>query len=310
MNPPTLPQLNPAALDALRAMMEVLEKTLAAQPPPPAAPRATVQEAGNEFLISRARMARCAYYVKSVRNDMATVFNGLLLRPIHTITSEEIEARISSPEFSPRYQRNLINAAKALFIFAMKRGYAGSNPAAALDVPPVASQTPRIQSPAQVRAVMEAALQHDVSTARFMAISYFAGLRVSEVTRLAEAEIGPRYIEVRAEKCKTRRRRLVTITPTLRAWLDLGGTLPLVNVRAARRLVQRAAGVPCPPNAARHCFVSYHLAHFGSAARTALEAGHTEAVLFNTYRELVTPEDAAAFWSILPKAHPLPVVAS
>jgi len=36
------------------------------------------------------------------------------------------------------------------------------------------------------------------------------------------------------------------------------------------------------------------------SARTALEAGHTEAMLFAHYRELVTPEQAAEFWAIRP----------
>lgn len=45
------------------------------------------------------------------------------------------------------------------------------------------------------------------------------------------------------------------------------------------------------------------LAHFGNAAKTALEAGHSEAMLFRVYREVVTPEAAAAFWAIRPAAH-------
>ena len=107
----------------------------------------------------------------------------------------------------------------------------------------------------------------------------------------------------------TRRRRLVTISATLRAWLDWtagqGAALPLRDVWA--RLVRvkkavRTVGVPFPANAARHSFCSYHLAHFGNAARTALEAGHSEAMLFAHYRELVTPEAAAAFWTIVPEA--------
>jgi hypothetical protein len=31
-----------------------------------------------------------------------------------------------------------------------------------------------------------------------------------------------------------------------------------------------------------------------------MEAGHSEAMLFAHYRELVTPETAAAFWAIAP----------
>lgn len=50
----------------------------------------------------------------------------------------------------------------------------------------------------------------------------------------------------------------------------------------------------------RHSFVSYHLAAFGSASKTANEAGHSEAMLFRHYRELVTPAAAGEFWALRP----------
>lgn len=46
--------------------------------------------------------------------------------------------------------------------------------------------------------------------------------------------------------------------------------------------------------------MSYHLAAFESAAKTALEAGHSEQMLFNHYRAVVTQETALEFWSIRP----------
>lgn len=57
-----------------------------------------------------------------------------------------------------------------------------------------------------------------------------------------------------------------------------------------------------PPNALRHSFASYHLAHFRDAAQLALELGHTTTeVLFNHYREVVTPEEAEKYWKIGPE---------
>ena len=56
-----------------------------------------------------------------------------------------------------------------------------------------------------------------------------------------------------------------------------------------------------PQNAPRHSFCSYHLAMHQNAGKTALEAGHSEQMLFAHYREIVTREDAAAFWGIRPK---------
>lgn len=62
-----------------------------------------------------------------------------------------------------------------------------------------------------------------------------------------------------------------------------------------------------PDNVTRHSFCSYHLAKFRDAAGTALEAGHTQEMLFRNYRELltldgalITPELAGEFWGIKP----------
>jgi hypothetical protein len=66
------------------------------------------------------------------------------------------------------------------------------------------------------------------------------------------------------------------------------------------RRVIKLSKVPWPHNVARHSFVSYHLAQFQAANKTALEAGHSEQMLFAHYRALVTPGAAAEFWSIVP----------
>jgi integrase len=134
-------------------------------------------------------------------------------------------------------------------------------------------------------------------------VRYFAGLRGSEAASLDESCIQPGrgFIEVTAAKAKTRRRRLVTIQPALAAWLDTGGTLPLGDVNTKLWNLTSALAFDWPRNVTRHSFVSYHLAAFGSASKTALEAGHTEQMLFNHYREIVTPGQAAEFWGIRPK---------
>jgi len=68
----------------------------------------------------------------------------------------------------------------------------------------------------------------------------------------------------------------------------------------AWRAATARAGLDWPHNVMRHSFVSYHLAAFGNAGKTALEAGHSEQMLFAHYRELVTPEAAREFWAIRP----------
>jgi len=51
----------------------------------------------------------------------------------------------------------------------------------------------------------------------------------------------------------------------------------------------------------RHGFASYHLAHFENAAELALEMGHTDQqMIFEHYRQLVLPKEAARYWKICP----------
>lgn len=302
MNPvaSALSKLTPGALDGLRALNSLIEAGLAAAPPPPVAPRRTVQEVGNELLISKARNGRAANYLHVMRTDLHLLFRGRMLRPVHTITTAELEEWSATGDCAARYRRNIIMDARNFFAFAMRRGYVSSNPALAVEIPEAHNNPVEIHTPAQVAAALHVAQRSDLDVMRLLAVCYFAGLRTSEAKRLVESEIGPRYIEVKAEKCKTRRRRLVIIQPALRAWLDVGGMLPVSDVDKRLTTVKRASGVPFPHNVARHSFCSYHLAAFGSAAKSALEAGHSETMLFAHYRELVTPELAAEYWAIRP----------
>jgi integrase len=65
---------------------------------------------------------------------------------------------------------------------------------------------------------------------------------------------------------------------------------------------ERPAGITeWPDNALRHSFASYHVAHFKDAKALALEMGHTDSgILFNHYRALVKPKEAARYWNIRP----------
>lgn len=255
----------------------------------------------NELLVVRARAGKSANYIRGLRIQLLRIFRGRLKRPLASIRTLELEQWIFQPQWSARYQRNLVISAKTLFSFAQQRGYVSSNPASAVEPPPLENKPVEIQTPEEVAAVLRTARRMEPALARLLAIQYFAGLRSNEAQHLTESNILDKYIEVTAANAKTRRRRLVTIQPVLRAWLDLGGRLPVRQVQTKLAALRQACGVPCPHNAARHSFCSYHLANFQSAAKTALEAGHSEAILFRHYRELVTPETAARYWQLRPE---------
>ena len=263
----------------------------------------------NEFLISKARSGRSVRYLGLLVKQLRAFSKGREDVPAVAISAGEIEKWLYDQEWSAKTRHGALLTLRNLFEYAIGRAYMVNNPALAVDLPTIDLLAPGVHSPEQVATVLTSC--SDPSTQRYLAIRYFAGLRGSEAEALDENEIHDRFVEVTAAKAKTRRRRLVSIQPNLSAWLkftkDRGGRLPLHQVNNKLCAAVKNSGVQWPRNVTRHSFVSYHLAEFGSAAKTALESGHSEQMLFSSYRELktldgdlITPEVSAEFWNIRP----------
>ncbi len=52
----------------------------------------------------------------------------------------------------------------------------------------------------------------------------------------------------------------------------------------------------------RHSFISYRVAAVKNVAQGVLEAGNSPQMIFQHYRELVTPQDAKAWFAITPES--------
>ncbi len=137
-------------------------------------------------------------------------------------------------------------------------------------------------------------------------LTLFGGLRRAQAEKIEWEEIGGEFIEVKAHKAKTRRRRLVPVSAHLRAWLDctraIGGKLPAVNYadKFKRALDKSRLRAGWPQNALRHSFASYHYARHRNENETAALMGNSPQMVFAHYRELVRPAEADAFFGIMP----------
>lgn len=289
-----------AALQLLQAVREA-RGDVASTAAPSHTP--SLVEVCNEFLTAKANAGRSENYLRVTHTQLTQFCKGREQRTAASVTAREIEAWLYAQPWAQVTRRNLLMTLRTVFAFAVSRGLIVGNVADGVDVPTVEDKPPGIHTPGQVAVVLSLARTHDADLCRWLAVRYFAGLRGSEAASLDESCIQPErgFIEVTAAKSKTRRRRLVTIQPALASWLDVGGRLPLGDVNTKLWRLTNALAFEWPRNVTRHSFVSYHLAAFGSASKTALEAGHTEQMLFNHYREIVTPGQAAEFWSIRPK---------
>ena len=232
----------------------------------------------------------------------AKSFDG---KNVSDFKAAEIDRWLRSLGVQPVTRNNFRRALMVGFQFATKHGYCVANPVKETAKAKVVESPVGILTPEQIARLLEKA---DSSIAPFIAIGAFAGLRRAELERLdwREVDLQSRLIQVTAAKAKSARRRFVQIHPNLAKWLQPHARLaePVAPLRYRELLdkARAAAGTKeWPQNALRHSFASYHLAHFNDAAKLALELGHTNAhLVFQHYREVVRPKEAARYWQIAP----------
>jgi integrase len=268
----------------------------------------TAQQLVRELLKAKESDGASESHLRDIRcrlNVFAEKFDG---KPVATITSKEIDDWLRSLPFSP-FTRNRYRALTVLaFNFAVRSGYATTNPALGAAKARVVGKAPGILTVTETARLLEAA-SPDILP--YLAIGAFAGLRRAELERLdwSEIDFESGLIEVKAQKSKTAMRRFVTLQANLREWLlpvrkHKGNVTPEDDFNEQFVQARKAAGiVKWPGNSLRHSFASYHLAHFKNAASTALELGHHDSrITFAHYRELVKPKEAERYWNIKPAA--------
>jgi len=144
-----------------------------------------------------------------------------------------------------------------------------------------------------------------------IAIGGLGGLRTAELQRLEWSDVWrvENHIEIKAQKAKTRQRRLVEMAPALAKWLSpykasaIGKVWPFEENKfhsAFRELCENAK-VERKANGLRHAFCSYHYAKHGSEDLTAQQAGNTPAMVHTHYKGLATKGQAEAWFDTRPK---------
>lgn len=142
----------------------------------------------------------------------------------------------------------------------------------------------------------------------------FAGLRQSEFERLTweMVKLDRNVIDLPPEITKMRRRRLITIPPTLAAWLVAHfpsriGSVAKPNfsnrlIAFKRHLIEQHKQA-WRHNGLRHSFASHLLEQTRNPGHVAMELGHRGdvGVMWNHYAERVDKEDAAAYWALTPE---------
>ncbi len=163
---------------------------------------------------------------------------------------------------------------------------------------------------ADVEAFFLVGLEHWPERVPVFALSFFGGLRSSQIRRLERSDFRfqDRGILMPAATHKTSKRFYVEgFEDNLWAWLEPWHKksaiprLPLRTMTAWRRHIYTAAGINYPHNGGRHSFCTYHVAKYNDASKTATLLTHRGVnQLYNDYRGNATGAEAKAYFEIRP----------
>jgi len=221
------------------------------------------------------------------------------------ISTADIDSWLAGLGVAPGTRNTYRRDLRTLFSFSMTRGYCATNPVARSQRAKDVGSPIGILTPDQLDRLLNNAAPQVVP---YIAIGAFAGLRAAEIERLdwRDVDLADGHINISAKSSKTATRRLVDILPTLSLWLAPYAkvTGPLVPPNLRSFLLEARANAKIenwPPNALRHSYASYHLAHFNDAAKLALQLGHTHTrIIFQHYRQVVKAAEAERYWRIEP----------
>lgn len=260
------------------------------------------------LVLAKQQSKRRPAYIKSLKQYLNQFSSGRERLLLSSISPDDIELWFSSRSESASAQRSNLGRLGSLFSFAVRRGWVTSNPCDMVEKPTIEHTPPRILTPSECSRLMNHVATVDPDALGWFSLCLFCGVRPSEADRITWASVGDETVVIDAAASKVRRRRIITMLPAAKAWLEyakkIGSRLP-VPYSTRRRVIRRAREAlgmkHWPQDILRHTCASFMIAKIRDAGIVSLELGNSPGILLKHYRELVTKDWAESFWSITPE---------
>lgn len=268
--------------------------------------KVTIPQIVAEMLLHREQDGASKAYLGQLRTTLgrfALRFPGEIL----DATSQEIDTWLRSLNVALGTRNSMLRCIKVFFSFARSCNYLPEDRSTAADPVRLAKNVSGdypIFTPKQMETILHAAPPRLIP---ILAIGAFTGIRMAELNRLdwSAVDLERRIIELRAGQAKTASRRVIPISDNLAAWLEpltrKGKVVSAKNLHVDVSAFCKAIKIEWPRNVLRHSFISYRIAIVKSADQVALEAGNSPSIIFKSYRELTTEDEADKWFGILPR---------
>jgi integrase len=245
---------------------------------------------------------------------------------LHSMLASDIDHRVLEPlvnSIVPGGRNLVLRHFRAYFNFAIKKGFAFSNPVDRLDFVETIRKEVEVVAPDDVARMFNHAFQNDLDLVPYLTLGFFTGIRPEEIRLMdwRDIDIPTRAITIRPEVSKTRKRRFPELSENAVAWLEAyrraGGVTegPITSLGedalfAHRQKNRLAAGVThWPHSAMRHSFCSFWMAKHKDVNRLVLLSGHDSPdTMWENYHRGVTEGEAEKFWSIRPVAQAVNII--
>lgn len=281
--------------DAVAFYLEHLQATRTSKP---------VSEVVDKLVSLKVKKGKRDRYVRDLTNRLARFSLTFGQRMIAELTPDEVEGWLDSLNVSPVTWNNERRYLNLLWNFALSKSWATENVIAKIDTQEAVPSSPGILTIEQARALMTAA---DNSMRAYYAIALFGGVRDEEIQRLDWQKVNllTGYITIEAKIAKTKRKRLVPITPNMKEWLlpvamPRGPVAP-DNVDELKKQTYKRAGITkWPSDGTRHSFGTYEMARTKNIGLVSEVMGNSPAVVKKHYQQAVEFERGDEYFTIFP----------
>ena len=177
---------------------------------------------------AKGRAGRRTAYTTTLREHLNIFAKGREQAPISAIGQTEVAAFLDGKGGTASSRSTRLSRISTLLSYAVRQGWATSNPCDHIERVSVERKPPAILTPAQATKLLAAVRDRRLDALAFVALAMFAGLRPDELARIGweSVDLDRKLVVVDSSASKVRQRRLIPISDTEVRWLRLGGDLP------------------------------------------------------------------------------------
>jgi len=260
-----------------------------------------------DFAERRKAMSVHADYIADIRRQLGRLSAANPGRSLSQLRTTDVDRWLGGQDWHPITKNNVRKILITFGNWAKANRYLPANRPTEFDGLMIYKEPPtkiEIYTAAELGTMFAAVEARRPELLPWLACAAYTGARVSEIDHLTWENINfeRSFVEIESSKVRTKARRLVPLQDALKARLqphrqDVGPINVYVDPQAALKRVAAEVGLELKANGFRHSYISYRLAAINDTARVALEAGNSPEVIFQHYRELVTPEDAVQWFA-------------